>query len=93
MKPEKMTLREAFEKWLDEGTPERTPEGDYKSAIVTSDWMVWSAGARHVMDRYAPLLAVAERLCESSAYWGEYDVPLGIVEELNAAIEAAKEPG
>ena len=32
------------------------------------------------------LLAVAKELQESAAYWSEYDVPLGIVDRLNAAI-------
>lgn len=36
------------------------------------------------------LLAVAIELEESSAYWSEYDVPLGIVERLRAAIAKAK---
>lgn len=32
------------------------------------------------------LLTVAKELQESAAYWSEYDVPLGIVDRLNAAI-------
>lgn len=35
------------------------------------------------------LLAVCEDLVESAEYWGEYDVPLGIVDRLNAAIAKA----
>jgi len=35
------------------------------------------------------LLAVCQRLAESAAYWSEYDVPLGIVAALNAAIGKA----
>lgn len=35
------------------------------------------------------LLAVARELSASAAYWSEYDVPLGIVERLDAAIERA----
>lgn len=36
------------------------------------------------------LLAVCEELAESAYYWSEYDVPLGIVDRLKAAIAKAK---
>ena len=36
------------------------------------------------------LLAVVEELAESAAYWCEYDVPLGIVDRINAAIANVK---
>lgn len=35
------------------------------------------------------LLAVCQELVESAAYWSEYDVPLGIVDRLKAAISKA----
>ena len=35
------------------------------------------------------LLAVCVELLESAAYWSEYDVPLGIVGRLRAAVELA----
>ena len=35
------------------------------------------------------MLAVLQELQESASYWGEYDVPLGIVERINAAIDLA----
>jgi hypothetical protein len=35
------------------------------------------------------LLAVCQRLAGSAAYWSEYDVPLGIVADLQAAIAKA----
>lgn len=35
------------------------------------------------------LLAVCLDLVESAEYWGEYDVPIGIVDRLNAAIAKA----
>ena len=35
------------------------------------------------------LLAVCAELVESAEYWGEYDVPIGIVARLNAAIAKA----
>ena len=36
------------------------------------------------------LLTICEELAESADYWSEYDVPLGIVERLNAAIARVK---
>ena len=39
------------------------------------------------------LVAVVEELLESAAYWSEYDVPLGIVDRIKAAIENAKRGG
>jgi hypothetical protein len=38
------------------------------------------------------LLAVVQELEESASYWSEYDVPLGIVDRLRAAIAAATGP-
>ena len=38
---------------------------------------------------YEGLLNVCEELQESAAYWSEYDVPIGIVDRLNSAIEFA----
>ncbi len=35
------------------------------------------------------LLAICLELVESAEYWGEYDVPIGIVDRLNAAIAKA----
>jgi len=36
------------------------------------------------------LLAVLKELQECSGYWSEYDVPLGIVERINAVISKAE---
>jgi hypothetical protein len=36
------------------------------------------------------LFAVCQELEESAEYWSEYDVPLGIVDRLKAAIALAK---
>ena len=36
------------------------------------------------------LLAVCERLADSAEYWGHYDVPLGIADDLRDAIKKAK---
>ena len=35
------------------------------------------------------LLSIVQELQESAAYWSEYDVPLGIVDRINAAIAKA----
>ena len=35
------------------------------------------------------LLAVLQELQESASYWSEYDVPLGIVDRINATIQKA----
>ena len=35
------------------------------------------------------LLAVLKELQESAVYWSEYDVPLGIVDRINAVIDKA----
>jgi hypothetical protein len=37
------------------------------------------------------LLAVVEELVESADYWSEYDVPVGIVDRMKAAIAKARE--
>jgi hypothetical protein len=36
------------------------------------------------------LLSVLKELQASAAYWSEYDVPLGIVERINAAVTKAE---
>jgi len=36
------------------------------------------------------LLAVVQELADSSAYWSEYDVPLGIADRIRAAIAKAE---
>ena len=39
------------------------------------------------------LLAVAKELETSASYWSEYDVPLGIVDRMRAAIAKAEPKG
>ncbi len=39
------------------------------------------------------LLAICQELAECADYWSEYDVPIGIVERLNAVIAQAKGTG
>lgn len=49
------------------------------------------APANAFLIKAAPdLLAVCERLAASASYWSEYDVPVGIVDELKAAILKAR---
>jgi hypothetical protein len=38
------------------------------------------------------LLAILKELEESASYWSEYDVPLGIVDRIRAAIAKAGKP-
>lgn len=35
------------------------------------------------------LLAVVQELADCAAYWSEYDVPLGVVDRINAALAKA----
>ena len=59
------------------------------------NWKVYGddylADAAAALDAAAApdLLAVCLRLAESASYWSEYDVPLGIVADLQAAIAKA----
>ena len=43
-----------------------------------------------LQEAFSEMLAVLKDLQESAAYWSEYDVPLGIVDHINAAIEKAE---
>lgn len=64
---------------------------------TVAQWQVPPGKARRLapsnafLIKAAPdLLAVCERLAASASYWSEYDVPVGIVEDLNAAILKAR---
>jgi hypothetical protein len=60
-------------------------------AAVTSEGKSNDADARLIAA--APdMLAVLQELAESADYWSEYDVPLGIVDRINAAIAKAVSP-
>ena len=60
--------------------------------MQAADIEVGNANARLVAA--APdLLAVVKELEESASYWSEYDVPLGIVDRLRAAIAKAEPTG
>ena len=51
---------------------------------------VETANANAQLIAAAPeLLSIVQELQESAAYWSEYDVPLGIVDRINAAIAKA----
>lgn len=43
-----------------------------------------------LIDAAPEMLATLEALQESAAYWSEYDVPAGIVEQINDVIAKAK---
>ena len=45
---------------------------------------------RDLLKQRDELLPICEELRESAEYWSEYDVPLGIVERLTAAIARVK---
>lgn len=51
------------------------------------------AKAARLIEAAPHLLAVAKELEESASYWSEYDVPLGIVDRLRAAIAKAEPTG
>lgn len=62
-----------------------TPAGNLVIAVALGGLKGQEANARLIAA--APeLLAVVQELEESAAYWSEYDVPLGIVDRLRAAI-------
>ena len=45
---------------------------------------------RDLLEQRDELLSICAELQESAEYWSEYDVPLGIVERLTAAIASVK---
>lgn len=45
---------------------------------------------KEIQEAFYEMLAVLKDLQESAAYWSEYDVPLGIVDRINTAIEKAE---
>ena len=49
-----------------------------------------TASMARLTEQRDKLLAVCEELSACAEYWSEYDVPLGIVERLDAAIAEAK---
>jgi len=64
-----------------------------------SDWAVASINKSREPEHEAnaqlisaapDLLSVCKELADSAAYWSEYDVPVGIVDRLNAAIAKAE---
>ena len=74
-----------FETWWHlEGSTPPLPGEDGEEHCKRMCKIAWSNGA----DK---LLVVCEELEESADYWSEYDVPIGIVDKLKAAIASAKE--
>jgi hypothetical protein len=70
--------------WYHEGSGPRLPGEDGEEHCKRMCRIAWSNGA-------VKLLAVCQELEESADYWSEYDVPIGIVHRLKAAIASAKE--
>lgn len=63
--------------------------GQEMSERESGDWVMAADFDRAVSQR-DELLAVLKELQESAGYWSEYDVPIGIVERINAAIAKAE---
>ncbi len=55
-------------------------------------WSVDQANA-HLIAAAPDMYEALEELEESAEYWGEYDVPLGIVEHIQAALKKARGEG
>lgn len=72
----------AFDAWIEEIAGRMSPE--------QSDEIATALKAEMRGPGYAKLLAVVEDLEESSEYWSEYFVPLGIVDRMRAALAEAK---
>ena len=73
---------------LDDGT-EWVQSGCVRVAIV-DDSAGCEPGNAALIAAAPEMLAVLEELRDSASYWGEYDVPLGIGYEVEAAIKKAK---
>ena len=91
--------RAEFEKWISSPPFERVPTrygndptkyawpGAYDEIDVELAWQCWLASFRKSVA--AEMLAVLKELQESASYWSDYDVPLGIVDRINAVISKA----
>lgn len=72
----------AFDAWIEEISGRMPPE-QAAEAVAALKAEMRGPG-------YAALLAVVEDLEESSEYWSEYFVPLGIVDRMRAALAEAR---
>lgn len=63
---------------------------DNKHICEMKSWMDEDQANAQLISAAPDLLKVLEELRECSDYWSEYDVPLGIVDRINAAIAKAK---
>lgn len=90
-----MTQQPTTAQWIAQPEPsnETTGRDDWCIGIkgmARDEIAVCSAAHAYLIESAPRLLAVCKRLQASAAYWSEYDVPLGIVEELNEAVAAAE---
>ena len=67
-----------------EGIPTYQLTGEDGNPVILGDMIDLLRNQRDT------LLPICEELRESAEYWSEYDVPLGIVERLTAAIASVK---
>jgi hypothetical protein len=85
---------------LKAGVPNAKNLGDHKSAAYVLGWnecrcamlttpKPGDKAAARLIAAAPDLLAVVQELEQSAGYWSEYDVPLGIVDRLRAAIAKA----
>lgn len=63
---------------------------DHMDKAKAAMLLAYADGLDHSKKVNAEMLAVLKELQESAAYWSEYDVPLGIVDRINQAIEKAE---
>jgi hypothetical protein len=97
-----MTLRDYFAGKVMQGVCSITYWAEADDAIVSrhayqrADAMLKERNkedrdsSKEIQEAFSEMLAVLKDLAESAAYWGEYDVPIGIVDRINAAIKKAE---
>jgi hypothetical protein len=78
--------------WEDVGTVVRTLLTPNGGGFIIADCPAGNADRRansRLIAAAPQLLAVCRELLESAEYWSEYDVPVGVVDRLRAAVELA----
>lgn len=71
-----------------------TTQTEWRNLMITLDAKSSIGCDDHKKERLAAaapdMFAVLERLEESAEYWSEYDVPIGIVADIRAALKKAR---